>query len=152
MLREVVDYLMLVAHVVGAVLGLGGAAYLLMLLPAAVKLGGEPGRQLMAQAAARFKTLGIAATWLLLLSGGHLTFARGHFASDHALLLGVKIILAIAVIGMWHASSAQAERAAQAEGGTEPPLRLLRISLLLAFVALAIGTWISTGFAEAGRP
>jgi uncharacterized membrane protein len=135
------DPIMKFVHLLGVVVAIGGMHYVMtVLLPVTRKLGPPVGPQVMESASKKFHVLVWVSIALLLLSGLHLTFAKGWLKTDRATLLLMKIGLALVVFGISLALSLPIPALAkiQAKRAT-----FIRVNLLLAIVVIFLGVWVS---------
>ncbi len=131
---------MVFLHVLAVVIAVGGMHYVMtVLMPVAKKMGPPSGPALMEAASNKFRTLVWVSIALLVITGGHLTFARGLLQTDRAPFLLVKIGLALVIFAISLGMTLPLPALAGLQ--KKRPL-LLRINIVLAMVVIFLGIWI----------
>jgi uncharacterized membrane protein len=134
-------------HVTSAVVGVGGAAFLLwVLLPSARAVGPDAARPVLEIVYRRFRWLVRSVIALLLLSGAYNLFvviprarALGSFKPVYHGLLGTKILLALALFGIAEALLASSGGAARLLTGRTRGLAAgVGLALLILFLSASL--------------
>jgi uncharacterized membrane protein len=128
-------------HILAVVIAIGGMHYVMtVLMPVARKMGPPAGPQVLAAASKKFHVLVWVSIVLLLLSGLHLTFAKGWLKTDRSALLMGKIGLALVIFAIALGQSLPIPALANFQ--KMRPL-FLRVNLVLALVVIFLGVWLT---------
>lgn len=128
-------------HVLAVIIAIGGMHYVMtVLMPVARRMGPPAGPQVLEAAGKKFHVLVWICIALLILSGLHLTFAKGYLKTDRATLLMAKIGLALVIFAISLGQSLPFPALANFQ--KKRPV-FLRVNLVLAVVVIFLGVWIS---------
>lgn len=132
-------------HILSVVAWIGGNIFLLVAFRPAVGRPSRDARQVLEVALLRFRELVTAATIIVLLSGFALLWVRVSFVGWAGLsrtyhtVFGIKVVLALALIAVAHASMARVRRWAAEGRPGDPPLLLPRVALATAVLVIFLG-------------
>ena len=131
---------MIFLHLFGAIAGIGGIHYVVTVLaPAARRMGEPAGSEMLSTVMRRFRPIVWTSIALLVLSGTHLLFARGHLKSPNAPILFLKIALAFVVFGITLALTLPLKAF---EAMQKRRLYWQRINLLVAAVVIFLAAYL----------
>lgn len=135
------DPIMKFVHILGVVIAIGGMHYVMtVLMPVAKKMGPPTGPQVMEATSKKFHVLVWISIALLILSGLHLTFAKGYLKTDRATLLLLKIGLALVIFAISLGLSLPVPALANLR---KNKALFLRVNVVLAMVVIFLGVWVS---------